>query len=75
MTTIDSITTAAAEKQIELTEEQFAFAVQTLESDIAAHAKRVSAWIAAGIEYDADAAVCNVAAKARAAVRSALNQY
>jgi hypothetical protein len=74
MTNTDAITTAAAEKQIELTAEQFAFAVQVLEADIAAHAQRVAAWIAAGIDYDADAAICNVAAKARAAVRSARNR-
>jgi len=68
------ITNAAAEKQIELTEEQFALAVRTLESDIAAHEQRVASWVAAGLDYDPSAAVCNVSAKARAAIRDARNR-
>jgi len=71
MNHIETITAAAAEKGIVLSAEQMNYAIKTLESDISAHSKRVASWVAAGIEYDADAAICNVPAKARAAVRSA----
>ena len=75
MTNADHITAAAALKGVTLTSDQLTFALATLESDIAAHAKRVAAWIAAGIEYDEVAAACNVEAKAKSAIRQALTTY
>jgi len=75
MTNTDHILAAAAIKGITLTDDQLTIALATLESDIAAHAKRVDAWIAAGLEYDEAAATCNVEAKAKAAVRHALTAY
>ncbi len=75
MTNTDHITAAAAIKGITLTDDQMAIALTTLESDIAAHAKRIDSWIAAGVEYDEAAATCNVESKAKAAVRHALTAY
>ena len=75
MTNTDHITAAAALKGVTLTSDQLTFALAALESDIAAHTKRVAAWIAAGIEYDEAAAVCNVEAKAKSAVRQSLTAY
>ena len=72
---IDHIAAAAAIKGITLTPEQLAIALATLESDIASHTKRVDAWIAAGVEYHETAAICNVEAKAKAAVRHAITAY
>jgi len=71
----DAITAACALKAITLTDDQMALAIRTLESDIAAHESRVAAWVAAGIDYDESAAVCNVSGKAKVAVRSALTHY
>lgn len=63
-----------SERGVTLTPAQFDLALRTLESDIATHERRVSAWKSAGVEYDADAAFCNVAAKAKAAIRTAMTQ-
>ena len=73
MTTADYIKATAADRGITLTQDQMTFAILDMDSAVFNHYMRVNSWIAAGIEYEESAAVCDYAAKAKAAIRQAIN--
>lgn len=73
MTTADYIKATAADRGVTLTQDQMTFAILDMESAVSNHFMRVNSWIAAGIEFEESAAVCDYAAKAKSAIRQAVN--